>query len=392
MRRVLFVDDEPAVLDGIRKALRCHRKEWTVETANSGAEGLAKLEQGGIDAVLSDLSMPEMDGEAFLGRVRERWPEAVRVVLSGHVEAAVARRLVQIVHQFIPKPFEVQQLFMLVEEALVSRDLLEAPALRQLVGKLGDLPALPQTFSALMAEMREANPSFPRIARVVSADPSIAANVLRVVNSAYFGLSRKVPSVEEAVRLLGLKPIELLVLSAEVFGRDGAGALGAQLQVEALERARSVRKLLEKAGLAHLCAPAQTAAVLSDVGLVVLAARAPETFAKISDERTRSNSSWDLAERHVLGTHHGVVGGVLLGFWSFPSEVRQAVTRHHGPWTEVPAVSPASALGLVVVLEQLSHCPARDERLEAELDVLSQAYPGVDLEPFRESKKHEEEA
>ncbi|MDP1827783.1 MAG: HDOD domain-containing protein [Archangium sp.] len=392
MRHVLFVDDEPAVLDGLRKALRSHRHEWTVETANSGAEGLARLELGGIDAVLSDLSMPAMNGEVFLGMVRERWPEVVRVVLSGHVEAAVARRLVQIVHQFLPKPFEVQQLFALVEEALVSRDLLESPALRRLVGKLGDLPALPQTFSALLAEMREPNPSFQRIARIVGADPSIAANVLRLVNSAWFGLSRKVPSIEEAVRLIGLKPIELLVLSAEVYGSAAAGALGAQLQFVALERARTVRRLLEKAGLTQFSAAAQTAAVLSDVGLVVLATRDPDTFARVTEEKTRAACAWDLAERRVLGTHHGVLGGALLGFWSLPTEVRQAVTRHHGPWTEVPAVSPASALGLVVVLEELEPGGAPDARLDAELEVLSKAYPGLDLAPFLKSKQHEEAA
>lgn len=382
MRHVLLVDDEPLVLKSLVRAFRQHRAEWTVETAGSGAEALTRLAHGGIDAVLCDFYMPELGGEQVLGLVQRDHPDVVRVALSGRVDGELARRLTPVVHQLVAKPFDAQALFELVEEALRARDLVASPALRRLVGQLGSLPALPQTFGAVLAEVRRPAPSLDRVIALVGADPSLAADVLRLVNSAYVGLSRKVSSVAEAVRLIGLLQTELLVLSAEVYGGPNATALGAELQRAVLERCRRVKAVLEAAGRPEFLQAAQTAAILSDVGLMALAARAPALFAQLEHARAVHGSGWAEAEQALLGTHHGVLGGAVLGLWRLPADVCQAVTLQHGPWTTTPRPSPAAALGLVAALEQLQQPGPSEARPGAALAALCAAFPTLDVAPF----------
>src|SRR5208282_5972980 len=84
--RVLFVDDEPQVLEGIQRSLR---KQVAIHTATSGAEGLRLLsEMGPFAVVVSDMRMPIMSGAQFLARVREQTPDTVRMILSGHADLA----------------------------------------------------------------------------------------------------------------------------------------------------------------------------------------------------------------------------------------------------------------------------------------------------------------
>lgn len=380
MSRVLIVDDEPLVLESLARSLRVHRRAWQVETASSGAQALERLARGGIDVVLCDLAMPGMSGEQVLSEVQRRWPEVVRVALSGRIDPEIAQRLTHHVHQLVPKPFEAQQLFELVDEALKARDLLVTPALRRLVGQLGELPAMPQTFGAIVSELQQPTPSLARVTTLVGKDPALSADVLKLVNSAWVGLSRKVGSLGEAVRLLGLKQTELVVLSAEVYGGEHSAALGTSLQRDVLARSRRVQRILEAAGVPELVPRAQTAAVLSDVGLMVLASRAPSLFSRVQAVQAAEGCEWHVAEGHVLGTHHGVLGGALLGLWHLPAELCQAVTLHHGPWTETPRQTPAAALGLAVAWEQLQNSEVPDARLRAEFDVLARAFPALDAE------------
>ncbi len=382
MRQVLFVDDESQVLDGLRKALRVHRARWKIETASGGVAGLAALAAGHFDAVVSDVRMPEMDGEVFLQEVQRRHPDVLRVVLSGDVRTEVAQRLSHIAHQFIPKPAAPKQVFELVDEALQARDLLSNPAMRQLVVRLGDLPTLPGTFSQVLQAINAKDVSFTRLAEIIQTSPAIAANVLRVVNSAYYGLPRKVTTVQEAVKLLGLEHLKLLVLSVEVYFGSGVEQLGLQLHEQATQRMRAVKRLLDWAQRPDLIPSAQTAAVLSDVGLILLASRAPAEFEKVCARVDRDHVSYEVAEQAVVGAHHGLLGGVLMGMWNLPVDVCQAVVLHHGPWTGTPGASAASALGLVVVAEELAGPSPESLRLEADLGALLQAFPGFEPKAF----------
>jgi len=120
---LLLVDDETSVLSALRRLFRMNG--YAIEQAASGAEGLEILARKPIDLVISDMRMPVMDGAAFLERVRESHPETVRILLTGYADigstiAAINRGEI---HRYIAKPWDDQDLLLLVREALRRRDL-----------------------------------------------------------------------------------------------------------------------------------------------------------------------------------------------------------------------------------------------------------------------------
>ena len=103
-RRVLFVDDDPHILEALRDLLRKQRGEWDMAFAASGAEALAALAVEPFDVVVTDLRMPGMDGAALLQEVKSRYPGVARIILSGHAERETVVRSIPVAHRLLAKP------------------------------------------------------------------------------------------------------------------------------------------------------------------------------------------------------------------------------------------------------------------------------------------------
>jgi len=120
---VLFVDDEPALLDGLRNALR--REPFQILTASSAKMGLELLSQRPVDVVVSDERMPGISGSEFLGIVRQRHPQTLRIILTGQASLEAAIRAINEgeVYRFLTKPCSPVQLAHTIRDALLIRDL-----------------------------------------------------------------------------------------------------------------------------------------------------------------------------------------------------------------------------------------------------------------------------
>jgi putative nucleotidyltransferase with HDIG domain len=340
MKRVLFVDDDAPVLEGLRLRLRPLRENWDMAFIDSAFGALDLLTQQPFDVIVTDMRMPRMDGAELLQIVRQRWPETVRIVLSGYSEMSQTVRLAPLAHQYLSKPCEPDQLENIVNRCLALQQLLREPALRSAVGHLRELPPVPETYSRLQAAMAVENVSVQEVANIVAHDTVIAAKVLQMVNSAFFRLPRKVTSIEQAVTYLGLVSVRNLVISAEVFAKAlpsrGQRALNVEcLQEHALRVACATQALTSDALVAN---DALLAALLHDIGYLVLAqehATALEESVRLS---TAEALPLDCAEVRVLGASHAEIGAYLLGLWGFSSTIVEAVAHHHAP-QRVPQTS-----------------------------------------------------
>lgn len=121
--KVLFVDDEPAILSALRRLMR--PMGYEVLLAESGAAGLELLAREPVDLVVSDMRMPGMDGAQFLEQVRQRWPAVQRMLLTGYADigstiAAINRGEI---HRYIAKPWDDQELLLAVREGVSRRRL-----------------------------------------------------------------------------------------------------------------------------------------------------------------------------------------------------------------------------------------------------------------------------
>lgn len=103
-KRILFVDDEPNILSGLKRMLRSMRKEFDLQFAGSGIEALDSMAVHESDIVVSDMRMPGMDGAELLDIIQERYPSAVRIMFTGQADQESVLRTVGVVHQFLTKP------------------------------------------------------------------------------------------------------------------------------------------------------------------------------------------------------------------------------------------------------------------------------------------------
>ena len=120
---VLCVDDEPNILSSLRRLFRANG--YRVLTAEGGALGLEVLEKEPVDLVISDMRMPEMDGARFLAKVRERWPDTLRILLTGYSDIQSIQDAINCgeIYRYITKPWEDSDMLLLVRHALERRQL-----------------------------------------------------------------------------------------------------------------------------------------------------------------------------------------------------------------------------------------------------------------------------
>jgi putative nucleotidyltransferase with HDIG domain len=349
MNRILFVDDEPRVLDGLRQSLRSKRKVWDLVFANGGQAGLQLLEQTAFDIVISDMRMPTMDGAEFMARVASRQPQVVRIILSGQMEEGAAARAAGVAHRFLSKPCDSETLSETIVRALELKQLLGSDRLRECMGGMSALPSLPRT--CLLLNHALAQPSTPlrTVSSIIERDVGIAAKVLQLVNSAFFGLSRKSTNIEQAVSYLGASTLHNLVLSHSLFtelGKDNVAFMERE-QEHALLVAWLARELVTDARHAEI---ASTAGLLHDIGRLALACRLPEEWNRNLELARERNMSFTEAESERLGVTHSAVGAYLLGLWGLPHEVIDAVAAHHASWDEVRCLDARAAVHVADVL------------------------------------------
>lgn len=218
-RRILFVDDEPLVLKGLQRMLRGMRGDWEMYFIDSAPKALAILDKYRFDAVVTDMRMPEMDGAQLLNEVMRTHPDVVRIVLSGEMDQEMILKTVRSSHQYLNKPCEPEVLKLTLKRAFALRSLLNDDRLKKSVAGIDSLPSLPTLYLEIMEELQSPNSSFKKIGAIISRDIGMTAKILQMVNSAYFGLCRKIGRAEEAVGYLGMETVKSLVLSAKIFSQ-----------------------------------------------------------------------------------------------------------------------------------------------------------------------------
>lgn len=314
-QRVLFVDDEAAILEGLRAVLRPQRREWDMVFALGGPAGLQEVESSRFDVVVTDMRMPVLDGAALLTRVKELQPHAVRLVLSGQTDAQTALKSVFTAHQFLAKPCDAEKLRSVVKRCCDLNALLAGDDLRALAGDVSVLPAAPTTYLAISKALGDPNSSINDVARIVEREPILCLKVLKVVNSAFFGLPRAVSSVSQAATYLGTLALRDLALAMETLAgqRTKKTAVPAASYLAFQTNSLAVGLLARRwfGSERRKADEAFVAGMLRDMGHLVLAGRNDDTPA--SHEQ------------------HAAVSAYLLGLWGIPHAVLEAVAFHEHP-------------------------------------------------------------
>jgi len=330
LKRILFIDDEPLVLQGLKSTLYRRRKDWDLSFAEGGAAGVELMRQEPFDAIVTDLRMPGVDGLAVLKEARLRLPAALRLVFSGSTDERQTVRLISIAQQYLSKPCEPGRLEALIERCFATQSLIESESVRARLGGAKALPAVPATFAKLQAVLADERCDMKAVARVIETDPAIVAKLLQVVNSAFFRLPRRVSSVEQAVTHLGTCAIRDLTLAAEMFQSGPSLPKGIdpiELQRHAFRVAAVARRVGQGKQIADDCF---LAGLIHDIGLLLLGNEFPDEMTRVIEAIARGEQA-GAAELRIAGIEHGVAGAYLLGNWGLPYDVIEAVAHHHAP-------------------------------------------------------------
>jgi HD-like signal output (HDOD) protein/CheY-like chemotaxis protein len=355
---ILFVDDEPSILGGLRRMLRPNRDRWKMSFVGGGAEALASMRATPCDVIVSDYRMPGMDGAQLLAQVRGEHPGTARVILSGQTNEDNLLGIMVLAHESLTKPTTPERLVATIERLISVR----APAVgdrpRQDIAVIGSLPSPPDILVDLVRVLKAEDASPRSVGAVIERDPAATAKLLHLANSAAYTADRTVSDVSEAVSLLGLHTVRGLVTMHDLirtFDTEGDVPEGwiESLTRHALETAHLARQLA--AGTDWESA-AYTAGLLHEVGQLVLASARPAAYREVLRDRRTGDRSLSEAEQAAFGVTHVVVGADLLRLWGLPAEVTEAVAGH--TTTEVgPVTGPSSAVALAHVLVDTASGP-----------------------------------
>ena len=362
-KRILFVDDQPNILAGLRRMLHNMKDEWEMTFCESGKEALAVMEKQPFDLVVSDMMMPEMNGAQLLSKVSELYPGTIRFILSGHSDRELILQSAGSAHQYIAKPCDADELKQYLNSTTGLRRILSNPKLHARIASIKTLPSPPDIYNDIVHELQSETASIDVIAKLISKDVSLSAKLFQIVNSAFFGLPQHVESAKQAVNYLGLNTVQGLVLTAGVYEQlkdtgipkaslesifNHSMAVGGHAKIIAVEIGLQQKDSEEAlmAGLMH------------DIGkLVMLANFKDEMNTAIKLAHDKSLQPY-LAEKEILGASHGEIGAHLLSLWGLHDPILEAVAFHHNP--QLTTQPTRNILTTVYIANAIDNCKPGD--------------------------------
>jgi HD-like signal output (HDOD) protein len=326
---VVFVGDDPDVVQTLHDAAARRHGAWDVHFIESGQAALALFgELPSVDVMAVHMHVSGLPVADLLTEVRRRSPHTVRVVASGRSDGESALDLIGIAHRVMPMPRDIELLFDLIEQIRSGVSTRLSEPVSALVGDIDRLPSPPAMFQRLAELIASDDWSIDDLAHEIAQDPALTGEILKLVNSSFYGAAERVTSVHRAITLVGVDLIRFIVLGDKMF--QPSDDLETWIDLERLAH-RSKAVALGTSALAvrdrassTTASAAYLAGLVSEIGLLVLG-RVPDICPTIAEP---VNDSIHLgAERAIFGGDRFAVGAHLLTLWGFDRPVIDAVRQ-----------------------------------------------------------------
>jgi putative nucleotidyltransferase with HDIG domain len=205
----------------------------------------------------------------------------------------------------------------------------------RILKSINTIPAFPATGNKVAQLLTKPDYSVTQVSNVIKYDPSITANILKMANSAYFGPRHKISTINDAVIYLGQQNLLRAIQTAGVSKYYKKGAPGYfDKATDLWEHSVAVAlmtQILSKKINGREDMTLYTAALLHDVGKIIMGEFVRDSLAKISNLVATQDKSFLEAEKEILGIDHAELGGRIAQHWNFPVEIREAIAFHHRP-------------------------------------------------------------
>ncbi len=230
----------------------------------------------------------------------------------------------------------------------------------EIIGDIDSLPTLPHVASQIMELAMSSKSSIREMSKILESDPALTSKILKVANSAFYGLKQQVNSLELALVVLGMSEISHLVMSISVFSAfpeiPGKKTFDREkFWIHSAGCGHFARILARRLGEPALSGEIFVGGLLHDIGKIVLDEKAHEVFTDIFNQAQERDMSIYDVEKEVLGFTHAEVGLVLAEKWNLPVSIQEVIAYHHHP--ELAEESP---FNVAVVRMADLFCKAKD--------------------------------
>lgn len=324
--KILFVDDEEQVLRALKRTFL--DSQFEIYLANSGEKALEVLNEIDIDVMITDIKMPYMDGYELLKIVKQKFPNVIRLVLSGYSEEKLVFKSIQkgLAKMYLMKPWDSNDLIKKINRLIILKRELAEKKLVNIINDLNSLPTMLDIYNELTLAI-DNDWDLKEITKIVEKDQSIAARVLQVANSAFYGV--ETASIQKAIIYLGLANIKSIVLSTTFFNSCEFDYMLYFNKNNYWEHANLTNKittlLYKKIMNEKLPDCYATAGLLHDIGKIALI-----YFASKKEYKGITIDSINTLEKTIKITHEKL-GGTLLELWNIPMPIIEAAVYHSDP-------------------------------------------------------------
>jgi putative nucleotidyltransferase with HDIG domain len=332
IRQILFTETDGQALQRLMPQLAGSHNDWEIVLIGDASAALELLSQRDFATVIASFGNDQENCECFLQAVQKRAPAAVRYALLPEQSAINGADFPESAYQCFPSDCTAAELETAIQRGLgVWRQCSDNPDLAALLSNLHKIPTPPTLYFEIREELNSPDSDARSIAKIVGHDPSLSAKILKVANSGFYALPRTITAIHEAISFMGTDTVTSLVLASHVFDRMPVPGLNLDamwqhcLMVAALARHIAT----EEGGDRLTVNTAGVAGLLHDIGQLILLSNVPELYQSLLRQAGGNENALLDMEREQFGVGHPELGSYVLGLWSLPDAVVEAVARHH---------------------------------------------------------------
>ena len=335
--KVLMLDTEGICFDWQSKINQTGR-HWDILRTDNVDSMLSFLEQSRYHVIAIVSSQHMHQSWRCFAKARTLQPIAVRVQLPGMPMSEQQYEFsLNHAHRVFSDHSPIEEIARTVEYLVKINRLLNKQAIKSYLHTDRQLPTPPAIYEKLNHLLGSEQSSTDQISHIVSQDPALVATILKLVNSASFGLRRQISNIKDAVTLLGIRHLRALALSGHLthkYPQNGSWSLFSfeQMNLRSLLVARLAHQLcVEQKASKIVQDQAFLAALLHNIGHLILASRDPDQYQSVMKYATEQQISICCAEKQLLGIYHGEAAAYLLNQWNLPNPIVEVALLHHTP-------------------------------------------------------------
>lgn len=314
-------------------------RRWEVTRAESSGTLLNFLKNQRYHAIVIASSMHvHAEHQRCFKQATEIQPTAVRIMLTGMSGSpSDETRAMEVAHRMFSDRTPIAEIAATIEYLIKITQLINKPKTKAFISAIGTLPSPPQVYTRLTEALNSQQSNARQIAEIIEQDPALVAKVLKVVNSAYFGLERTISNIDQAATLLGVRILRGLALAGHLANLYPQNEHWSSFSFERInERALLVARFAREIAQDMKANPtiqdqAFIGGLLHDLGILIIACHAPTRYRQIMETARTKNVSICVVEKAMLGFFHGEAAAYLLALWNIPPQVVEAVLLHHTP-------------------------------------------------------------